>query len=640
MKTLLCWLLISSSAFGPSMTHASSVVTSDIEVDNMVAFIQLYGYVRYFYPKDVMNEAEWDLFASQNITSVKNASDAIELARQLSDLFLPYAPDLYIHPTDSRKEISNLKSDLKGIKTATFRMHIPLDNKDGKFSSGQLIDVHVRDGSLPKMVDLPKVNLSTTNIVDSKVPIPLHHLYNVNLANGVSAKIPLVLFNAEDKPNSLSAQGEIRQPEEPVSSYAQRLGTLTVLWNVFQHFFPYWEEVDINWIDALRDAIVEVEESDDPQDFLYILQRLTAQLEDGHTLTGQIDKVFLGNNTVPFSLDVIEGKLVVTTLYSEDNTSEVGDVITEVEGEPALMALSNVERRVGGTGQFRTFLGIQRLISSTDKLPIKLTTGANLDNAEEIVVPRSVFKSNHLREPRPPVVARLADKIMYVDLTRVSEGQFWSTMWHLRNASGIVFDMRGYPNDFALKLLRHLTDAPLSSPPFLLPVITLPDHKDVTYIDISSIWVKPQRPRLTDNIVFLINGNNAVSYAESILGIVEGYSIGERVGSNTAGANGDVIQADLPGGFWTTWSGLRVTKFDDSPLFKVGVNPTIFVERTLEGVSQNRDELLERGFDVVSGRANATMEVKEVWAPGLRSVSLMIAGLISVLFAVIIVRSR
>jgi C-terminal processing protease CtpA/Prc len=95
--------------------------------------------------------------------------------------------------------------------------------------------------------------------------------------------------------------------------------------------------------------------------------------------------------------------------------------------------------------------------------------------------------------------------------------------------------------------------------------------------------------------VFLTDGR-AISYAESCMGIVEHYKIGEIVGEATAGTNGNVNPLRLPGGYSFTWTGMKVLKHDGSQHHGVGIAPTIPVMRTRAGVASGVDEVLERGL--------------------------------------------
>ncbi len=96
----------------------------------------------------------------------------------------------------------------------------------------------------------------------------------------------------------------------------------------------------------------------------------------------------------------------------------------------------------------------------------------------------------------------------------------------------------------------------------------------------------------------MTNGG-AISYAESTMGIVEYYKLGEIVGSATAGTNGNVNPVALPGGYTITWTGMKVLKQDGSRHHGVGIQPTIPVSRTQAGVAAGKDEVLERGIAVL-----------------------------------------
>ncbi|HYM60391.1 MAG TPA: S41 family peptidase, partial [Thermoanaerobaculia bacterium] len=99
---------------------------------------------------------------------------------------------------------------------------------------------------------------------------------------------------------------------------------------------------------------------------------------------------------------------------------------------------------------------------------------------------------------------------------------------------------------------------------------------------------------------FLTDGS-AISYAESIMGIVEAYKLGEIVGEPTAGTNGDINRIRLPGGYTISFTGMKVLKHDGSPHHGVGIRPTIRASRTIAGVAAGRDEQLEKAIAVVGG---------------------------------------
>jgi C-terminal processing protease CtpA/Prc len=84
------------------------------------------------------------------------------------------------------------------------------------------------------------------------------------------------------------------------------------------------------------------------------------------------------------------------------------------------------------------------------------------------------------------------------------------------------------------------------------------------------------------------------------MGIIENYKLAAIVGGPTAGTNGNINPFQLPGGYRLVWTGMKVLKHDGSRHHGVGIQPTVPVARTLVGVQAGRDEVLEKGIDVVS----------------------------------------
>src|SRR6185436_17383760 len=169
----------------------------------------------------------------------------------------------------------------------------------------------------------------------------------------------------------------------------------------------------------------------------------------------------------------------------------------------------------------------------------------------------------------------------------------------LANAKGIVFDMRGYPGRIQnpVEFFSHLTEKPVRTAQFLVPIVTAPDHGIMDYRDFG--WfIQPKAPFLTAKRAFITDGR-AISYAETCMAIVENYKLAEIVGEPTAGTNGNVNPFPIPGGYTITWTGMKVLKHDGSQHHGVGIQPTIPVSRTRAGIAAGRDEMIERAVEEV-----------------------------------------
>jgi C-terminal processing protease CtpA/Prc len=70
------------------------------------------------------------------------------------------------------------------------------------------------------------------------------------------------------------------------------------------------------------------------------------------------------------------------------------------------------------------------------------------------------------------------------------------------------------------------------------------------------------------------------------------------IGSQTAGADGDICWLPLPGGYRTAFSGLGVYYPDGRETQRIGIVPDVEVHPTVQGIREGRDEVLEKAKEM------------------------------------------
>jgi len=201
--------------------------------------------------------------------------------------------------------------------------------------------------------------------------------------------------------------------------------------------------------------------------------------------------------------------------------------------------------------------------------------------------------------PSRPQIEEIEDNVYYVDLRRAGMNEVNDVMDTLAQARGVVFDVRGYPNRNH-DVICHLLDQEDVSDRWLrVPQIIYPDSEDVVGYRDYGWQLRLQKPRIAGKVVFLVDAR-AISYAESFMGFVEHYKLGEIVGQPTAGTNGDITGFSLPGGHSIGFTGMRVVKHDGSQHHLIGVQPTVPVKRTIHGLIEGRDEYLQKALEIVN----------------------------------------
>ncbi len=166
----------------------------------------------------------------------------------------------------------------------------------------------------------------------------------------------------------------------------------------------------------------------------------------------------------------------------------------------------------------------------------------------------------------------------------------------LKEANGIIIDIRGYPKYFTDKIIGYFTQETIYSANFMTPITTYPNRKNINY-KVDSSKIKARKPYINTKIVFLTN-EMAISYAETILDIVKYYKIGKIIGAPTAGTNGDITKVKLPI-YSFYYTGLKVLKHNGSRLYGIGIEPDIVITPTIKGIIEGKDEVLERAVEYI-----------------------------------------
>ncbi|PSQ91306.1 MAG: peptidase S41, partial [Bacteroidetes bacterium QH_2_63_10] len=208
----------------------------------------------------------------------------------------------------------------------------------------------------------------------------------------------------------------------------------------------------------------------------------------------------------------------------------------------------------------------------------------------------------------PAAFDTLEANTYYVDLTRLPWPQVREKLDVLSRAQDVVFDMRGYPQTGNHRIVQYLSRDTLRSVRLQTPQIIYPDRERLAGYEGGGGAYLPEEPQIDGEVAFLTNAG-AISYAEALMGVVEQYDLGTIVGRPTAGANGNINRTALIGDYAVRWTGMRLRKPDGAQHHLVGIQPDVRAERTIEGIRNGRDEVLEKALEVIqSGTPNASAE--------------------------------
>jgi hypothetical protein len=544
---------------------------TDRGLENLTAFAKLYGYVRYFHPSDQasrMSDMQWENFVVDGLRKLEPAASDRERAGRLAEVFALVAPSVNLYAAGSTPPGWLLEA---GPMVVQYKSH----------SAAR--------------------NTKSESPAEDDPPAP----FQANLAPGLMAQVPLSVYADEAGTLPHSKTPELQLSELTPENRAARLAAVIIAWNVLQHFYPYFDVTGTDWPKALRTALQAAATDSSGRGFLSTLRRMIAVLNDGH---GRVTWDRSPPLVSPVGWDWVEGRLVVTDVPEPHGQAmEAGDMVVTINGKPVGAAISEAEAEISAaTPQWRLAraLGVGLHYGNlalgaiwegppTEPLVLEIEPFRQPSTRRTVALPRSASSRKPVREARPAPIAELKPGILYVDLTRINDSEWKALLPRMEKSSGLLFDVRGYPGNLYAQFLCNLSRTPLKSELWQKPESIAPDHD--MRLGQGDWTLAPLAPYLNARKVFLTDGR-AISYAETVMGIVEHYRLGDIVGGPTAGTNGNALTFRVPGGYSIHFTAQRMRRHDGTEHHGVGIAPTVTATRTLSGVAAGRDEVLEQGL--------------------------------------------
>lgn len=420
------------------------------------------------------------------------------------------------------------------------------------------------------------------------------------------ATVPLTARYAKGAPGvgNPDFSGEAPWTGSQLPNEGERLLALFRFWNMVQYFFPFRDHTDRPWSQVLTEFIPGFIGAKVETSYHLAVAELIARIDDTHGATSSVTlSNHWGQNLPPIRSRFIESETVVTRVYPNylgGADIRVGDVITDIGGTPIAELRSRPARYLAASNEITR----QRLVDSivfrtnADSMTLGTTRSAV---SRRVTMPTyrgslMATEENNLLIQEPKW-RTLPGNIGYANLSLVTDAEVPAMIAALRNTRAIVFDLRYYPN-FILYLVQQWLNPAAKD----FTLITGPDFRRpgsfqrVVTLQAGPI---PSRQDYYRGKVLILIDERTQSRAEFTVMSLRTAPDAVVVGSQTAGADGNVSQIDLPGGIRTFYSGLGIFYPDGTPTQRIGIVPDVLVTPTIAGIQNGIDEVLQRALALV-----------------------------------------
>ena len=383
-----------------------------------------------------------------------------------------------------------------------------------------------------------------------------------------------------------------------------RLLSLFRYWNAVNYFYPYKELMDEPWGSILPEFIPKMIEATDINSYHSVLRLLVTKLNDTHSIIYYENiKSDIGNFISPFQLSYIEKKTLVTGKFTSKSdtikTLNFGDEILSIQGED----IESFRERVGFYSSGSNEQSKQRVISSklfrSNDSILRITFNRNGHNFDTIIklVKYEAINPIELVQSNRSGIEVIDNNIAYMYLGNLKNDSLHSFMSTKQDSlKGIIIDLRCYPKEFiCYSLTKYLSKNNKKFARF-----TSVDLKNIGSFSWNG-FARTEKSKNSFNgkIVVLVN-ELTQSQAEFTAMALKSISNVIIIGSNTAGADGDICSLNLPGGIITKFSGIGVYYPNGDQTQRTGITPDIFVDPTIKSITQGKDILLEKAINLIN----------------------------------------
>lgn len=372
-------------------------------------------------------------------------------------------------------------------------------------------------------------------------------------------------------------------------------------WNYVEYFFPYKYETDQNWNDVLTEMIPKFLNVTNDENYQLTLAELVTKTDDSHAFlfSRLISLNQYGRRTVPVEYNYAEGKLIITkinsTKFNEENILKVGDVIYDINGLTIPQKVNAFGKYIPASNSWGKIKKVKELFLMTNKDSIDLKLerdGQNLALKVKTYLLKDILTQKKI-QPEKWKFYDEEKKIGYVNMGIIEKDDLDEMFTNLKSAESIIFDLRNYPKKTILPLSRlFLPDSKIYYQ-FNFPETNFPGkfYSRKNYIG------KKNPDYYKGNVVVLVD-ENTQSQAETTVMMFKQHPKSKIIGSNTSGANGDVIFfsiADIE----TSFTGLGAYYPNGRETQRIGIIPDIIIKPTVTGIKNSKDEVLERALEYI-----------------------------------------
>jgi len=524
------------------------------ETEKLTTTAKVWGFLKYYHPNVADGKYNWDEELFKILPSIENCDNTVEL----SQLYLDW-----INSLGKVKKCNKCKTknDVK--------------NFEKNFDLSWIRDIQLFTSELSNKLKYIEINRHQGK--KHYVSVKNKRVGNIEITNENEYK------NFDWKNKNL------------------RLVTLFRYWNIIEYFFPYKYQTDTNWDEVLAKMVSKFLDPKTEIEYHMAMLELIVSIDDSHGsfATNKTNK-FFGYYWVPFKFKFIGEEIIITGFYNDSLSKiddlKIGDVIRKVNNQKVITIFNQNKKFINGSNVSRkkanAFYSIFN--GSTNTVQIEYLRNNKTYSKS---IKRYLFNDfNYKMKKESENYKVLKDNIGYVNMGEIKIKEVPDIMQSLKNTKAIIFDIRNYPNGTYASIVQHI-----KSKRSVFYKVTYPnlDYPGKFIWRNGNEYGRKDDLKYKGKVVLLVN-EKSQSHAEFTAMCLQTGDNVTTIGSQTSGADGNVSRLVMVGGYKTMITGIGIFYPDKTETQRKGVKIDIQIKPTVQGITENRDEVLEKAIEFIN----------------------------------------
>lgn len=576
LAVLLTICLMLTACTPAETAGGSGEDTYSQEVQNLEKLCLVWGYAKYRHPSFYDGSKDWDEELDRLFPRVKEAENGEGLNELLYDWFVSLGE---VSSSSNRNQRSWENRDTRSVAVQADLSWIRDTSYLGEELSAALQQIEV----------MPQLSKKSAGPVS---------------ASSMNGNF-VVSFNEKEFENFDSAD-----PQE-------RLCSLFRIWNAVEYYSPYLEYLDTSWHNLLPKYIERMLAAKDELSYQLTLCALVAELHDLHAFVSgyrSVLKQVYGEYIAPVLLATVEEKPVVVAVMEKDCSLALGDIVLKLDGRAIEEVIQERLEYVPTSMEDKLYDSVYEMLLSSQDRTMEVTV---LRDGVEQTLSVEGSTEDYVYKPEGEESYRILEgnigllnpsNISETTETKNKEDGINEIMEQLADTEGLIIDMRQYPDNYAAFFWLQSHYLMKEGSVTALQVGRTVDYYPGAYRFedfLTGSKLEGFEGSYSDRPVVVLMDEGSRSKQEYFIMF---FSTNENVtlmGETTGGVDGDMRWILMPDGKNIYFSALGIYGPNREQVQRTGIAPDIEVKRTIEGIKEGRDELMEAAIAYIQEQSQS-----------------------------------